>query len=87
MAFAIQVLAGRFAFLLPHFLLLLPDPAELGDGKHTDGVDTHPLRSRDPDAPRRRVNAEMDILDVLQNHIDGDVAEAEAGQLSIPSAL
>ena len=46
-AFPVQVLARRLAFLLPQLRLLLLDPAELRDGEDADGVEAHARRGGD----------------------------------------
>jgi len=42
MAFTVEILARRFAFLLPQLFLLSLDPAEFGNGKDADSVQIHP---------------------------------------------
>jgi hypothetical protein len=52
--------------------LLLLYPAQFRDGEHTDGLDVHPQRRGNPHPSARRVNAEVDVFDVLLDHLDGD---------------
>jgi type I restriction enzyme, R subunit len=75
MAFAVEVLARRFAFLLAELVLLLLDPAQFGNGEDADGVQAHARRGRNPHSASRWIYAEMDIPNVLQNHIHRDVAQ------------
>src|ERR1039457_1039357 len=78
MAFAVQVLAGRFAFLLIHLSLLLPNPAELGNRKHADGVEVHAKRCGDPHLACGWVDTQMDVLDVLLHHVHGNLTEVDS---------
>src|SRR5947199_7748689 len=41
MAFSVQILAGRLAFLFLKLSLLLLDPTQLRDCEDTDGVEAH----------------------------------------------
>ncbi len=79
MALALQVFPRRFAFLLPELLLLRLDPAELGDREHPDGIQFHPQRCGDAYPAGGRVDAEVDVLDVFENDVHGDVAELDLG--------
>src|SRR2546425_4611653 len=76
-ALAVHVLAGCLALLRPQLRLLLSDPIQLRNGEDPDGVDAHALRGRDTDTPRWGMDAEMDVLDVLQNHVHLDVTQLE----------
>src|SRR5207245_2224396 len=78
-ALSVQVLSPRLAFLFSKYCLLSPDPFKPRDRKQTNRVDAHPCRSRNADAPRWRVNTEVDILDVLKLHIDHDVTNVQLG--------
>jgi hypothetical protein len=49
--------------------LLLLYPAQFRDGEHTDGLDVHPQRRGNPHPSTGRVNAEVDILDVLLDYL------------------
>ena len=77
MAFAVEVLARRFAFLLSELLLLVLDPAEFGNGKDADRVEIHTQGRRDSHPSGRRVYAQVDILDVLFYHLHGDLTELD----------
>src|SRR5258708_5668060 len=77
MAFTFKVLAWGFAFLLAEFLLLLFDPSEFGDRKDSDGVEIHPQRGRDPNSSGRRVDTQVDVLDVLFHDLYRDAAEID----------
>src|SRR5439155_665108 len=57
--------------------LLLFDPIQLRNGEDSDCVDAHTLRGRDAHMARRGMDAEMDVLDVLQDHVHLDVAELD----------
>src|ERR1700730_4340123 len=76
-ASAIEIFAWRFAFLVTKFFFLLLDPAKFRDGENTDGIEAHAGRRRNPHAAHRRIHAEMDVLDVLQNHVNCNVAQLE----------
>ncbi len=75
MAFTVQILARGFAFLFLEFLLLLLDPTQLGNGEDANGVEAHPGRGRNPHPAARWVNAQVDVLDVLEHDIHGDITE------------
>src|SRR5579863_6539878 len=77
MTFPVEILAGRFAFLIRNLLLLLPDPAELRDGKQADGVKIHSKRRGDTHLSSGRVNAQMNVLDIFFDDIHGDIAELD----------
>lgn len=77
-AFAVEVFTRRFAFLSLEFLLLAFDPAEFGDGEDADGVEVHLRRRRDAHPAGRRVDAQVDIFDVFEHHIYGDVSQFDA---------
>jgi hypothetical protein len=57
--------------------LLFLDPPKLGDRKDADGFHLHPRRGCNAHAATRRMNAQMDILDVLEHHIDRHAANVE----------
>ncbi|HWF11106.1 MAG TPA: hypothetical protein VG297_21705, partial [Bryobacteraceae bacterium] len=76
-AFALEVFAGRFPFLGFDFLLLLPNPCQLRNREDADGIEIHARRRGDPDLTDRRVNAQMDVFDVLAGDVDGHVAELQ----------
>ena len=78
MALTVQIFARRLTFLSPEFLLLLFDSAQLQDCENTDGAEAHICRRRNPHATGWRINAEMDVFDVLQDHIHRDLAECES---------
>src|ERR1022692_3670904 len=69
MALAVKVFARRFAFLLTDLGLLLPDPTELGDGKHADAIKVHAKGGGDAYLASGRVNAQVDVLDVLLDYL------------------
>src|SRR6266511_2641530 len=75
MAFAVQVLARRFAFLLLQLPLLSFDPVEFGNGEDSDRLEIHPQRRRDAHPPGGRINAQVDVLDVLLHHFHGDFTQ------------
>ena len=76
-ALAVQVLARRLALLLPELRLLLLDPAQLGD-RERRGWCRGSCASGPRCAPARRgMDAEMDVLDVLQHHVHRDVAQLD----------
>jgi hypothetical protein len=77
MALPIQILAGRFPLLLAQLPLLLLDPAQLGNGEDADGGEVHPRRGRNPHSAGRRINAQVDVLDVLANHVHRDLAQRD----------
>src|SRR5688572_668743 len=76
-AFAIEILARRLALLLPQLLLLLANPLQLGDREHADRVEAHARGCGDPDAASRGMDAQVDVLDVLQDHVHGEVAQLD----------
>src|SRR5262249_41061967 len=69
MAFTVQILARGFAFLLLELLLLLFDPTQLGNGEDADSVEAHPGRGRNAYPAARRVNAQVDVFDILEYDI------------------
>src|ERR1700675_1118638 len=75
MAFSVEMLPRHFAFLLAEFVLLSLDPAQLGNGEDTNCVQAHTQRSRNPHSAGRWIDTEMDVPDVLQDHIPGEVAQ------------
>src|ERR1700742_1588588 len=75
MAFTVQVLARRFAFLLPNLVLLLPNPAEFGDSEQADRVEIHAERRGNTHVAGWRIYAEMEILDVFLHDIHSDFAK------------
>src|ERR1017187_4262100 len=77
MAFAVEVFAGWFALLLCHLLLLLPDPAELGDGKHADGVEVHAERGGDAHFAGGGGKRSDDVLDVLFDYLHRNPAQID----------
>ena len=74
-AFAIQIFARRLALLLLQLLLLLLDPAELGNRKDADGVEASCATGGDAHPTGRRIDAEVDVLDVLEHHIHRDLRQ------------
>src|SRR5690606_35154605 len=76
-ALAVEELAGRLTSLLAQLSLLALDPVELRDGEEPDGLEAHVRGRGDADGTRRRVDAQVDILDVLEDDVDGDVAELD----------
>src|SRR5262245_48013760 len=76
MAFTVQILARGFAFLLLEFLLLF-DPTHLGNGEDADGVEAHPGRGRNPHPAARWINAQVDVFDILEHDIRGDITERD----------
>src|ERR1039458_10267076 len=78
MALAFEVFAGRFAFLFAHFALLLADPTEFGNGEEADSLQFHTQRGGDAHFAGGRVDAEVDVLDVLLHDIYRDAAEFDA---------
>src|SRR5205814_427048 len=78
-ALPVEILPRRLPLLLPQPLLLLPDPAQLGDGEEAKRVETHPYRSGHAHPSRRRMNAQMDVLDVLEHHVHRDLTQVQLG--------
>jgi hypothetical protein len=76
-ALAVEVLASALPFLVAQLLLLLLDPAELGDGEQPNCVQAHLRRSRDAHPAGGRVDAQMDVLDVLPHHLHADAGQVE----------
>ena len=74
MAFATEKFSRGFAFLLSQFFLLLLDPIEFGNGIEADGVDLHSRWGGYTYFAQRWIDAQMDIFDVLEHHIDGDIS-------------
>src|SRR5208337_3709351 len=77
MTFEIEILARCFAFLLPQLLLLLLYPAQFGNGKYADSVEIHPQRRRDAHPSCGRINAQVDVLDVLLHHLGDDFTQVD----------
>src|SRR5580704_1240368 len=75
MTLTVDMFAWRFTGLPSQLLLLLLDPAKLRDGKDPDRFELHPPRRRNSYTTGRRVDAEVDILDVLRHHFYGDFAK------------
>src|SRR4051812_7128411 len=76
-ALAVEEFVIGLPVLLADYSLLPPDPVELGDGEHPHGVQVHPPWRGDGDAPDRGVYAQVDVLDVLEHHLDGQIAELD----------
>jgi len=83
-ALPIQVLARGLAHLLPQLALLFLDPGQPGDDIGADDVKAHARRGRDADVAPGRVDAEVDVLDVLQDDLCLDLGELETGHRSRP---
>src|SRR5262249_18777021 len=77
MAFTVHIFARGFAFLFLEFLLLLFNPTQPGNGEDANGVEAHPGRGRNPYPAARWVNAQVDVLDVLEHDIYGDITERD----------
>ena len=77
-AFTVEEFTGGFAFLLLEFVLLFANPGQFGDGKDADGIEAHVRRGRDGHASRGRVDAEVDIFDVLAHDGHQHVAELDS---------
>lgn len=75
MAFTVQILAPGFALLCLEFLLLPLDPTQLGNGEDTDSIQIHPRRSGNPHPAARGVDAQVDVFDLLEHDLRGDIAE------------
>lgn len=76
---AVEKLPWCLAFLFLHPRLLPPDPPELPDGERPDGLVAQVSRGGDADAPRRRMDAQVDVPDVLAEDVHSNAAE-EHGQ-------
>jgi hypothetical protein len=76
-AFAVEVFAGGFTGLGLEFGLLFFDPVQFGDGVEAEGVHAHPHGSGEANAAGGRVDAQVDIFDVLENDFDGEITEVE----------
>src|SRR5207249_2328097 len=85
-AFPFDVFPTRLALLRAELRLLLPDPGKLRNCEDPDGVEAHPLRGGDAHAASGRVDAEMDVLDVLQDHVHSDVTELNLRYVSTHAA-
>ena len=77
---AVEKLARCLPRLLPQLALLLLDPGELGDREDAQGVQVHARRRGDPDLAIRRIDAEMDVLDVLEDDLHRQVAQHDVAQ-------
>src|SRR6478672_11506639 len=77
MTFAVQIVARRFAFLIPQLLLLPLDPDHFRDCKDTNAIEAHALRCRDTHLAARRIDTEMDVLDVFEHHVHGYFAKID----------
>src|ERR1700728_4439964 len=71
----ITVLARCLTFLLPELQLLPLDPPQFRNSEDTHCVQAHPRRGRDSHAARRRIYAQVYILDVLEHHIHSDFSQ------------
>src|SRR5687768_2592981 len=63
--------------LSPQLRLLIPDPAELGYRKRAGDFTLRPVRGDKRDASIRWVYRQVDMLDVLARHGDGDLPELD----------
>jgi hypothetical protein len=75
MTFTIQIFAWGFALLAVEFGLLPFDPTELGNRKTSDRRDLHRRRCRDSYAASGRKDAEMNVLDILEDEVDFEIAK------------
>jgi len=78
-AFPVHVLARCLALLPAQPSLMLADPIELRGREGTNGVYAHAPRCRDAHAARRWIDAQVDVLDVFEDDVDGDVVEGDPG--------
>src|ERR1700730_1598701 len=78
-ALTIQILARRLALLPTELLLLLLDPAQFGDRKNANCIEGHTRRGRNADLASRGIDAEVDVLDVLQDHFHRYLTELKLG--------
>lgn len=76
-AFAVEVFAGSLTGLCPKFGLLFFDPVEFGNSVETEGVHAHPRGRGEADAAGGRVDAQVDVFDVLENDFDDEITEVE----------
>jgi hypothetical protein len=63
--------------LLAQLVLLLANPAYLGDGKQAHGIQAHVGGRSDSDSSSRGVNAQVDVLNVLVYDIYGYTSQRE----------
>src|SRR3990167_9494787 len=74
MAFQVQIFTRGFTLLSPKLFPLFFDPSEFRDREDANQVQTHPRWGGNPDSAGWRIDAEMDVFDVLQRHIHRDLA-------------
>ena len=77
MALALDELAGCLPRLPTQLRLLITDPTELGHRIGAGHLRARPLRGDKRDAAARRMHRQVDMLDVLARHGDGDLAELD----------
>ena len=73
----IQIFAIGLAILLTELCLMLLDPVELGHRIDPDGIELHPCRRGDADPAGGRMDAQVDVLDLLEHHINGNAADLD----------
>ena len=78
-AFAGDHLALRLAVLLLECGLLAPDPAQARDDGQPHGLIIEAQRRGHAHPPVRRVDAHVEVLDVLAHDLDGDPADFDRG--------
>ncbi len=79
MAFALKELAFGLPILPSDFGLLFANPFQFGNGVDPDGIQLHAAGSGNAHGSGGWVDAEMDVLDVLLQHIDRHVSQVERG--------
>lgn len=84
-AFAVEVLARRLAFLRPQLGLLRAYPGQFADDKGTDGIVAEMPGRRDAHAPGRRMDAQVEVFDALAHHLDAEFTQLHAAALNTRS--
>jgi hypothetical protein len=75
--FPLDVIPWAFTMLCHKALLVPPNPTSLRDRKGTHDIDGQIARGRYAHPTRWRVDAQVQILDVLPDHVHCDAAQRE----------
>jgi hypothetical protein len=75
MTFPIGIFAGGLALLLQQLALLFLDPRQFRNREHAHRIQAHSLGGGNPHPSSWRMDAQMDVLNILSNNIDANVTE------------